>query len=311
MLSCGGLNKFLNKKSKMDNFNSLKIADNNPKVSIGMPVYNGQQYIRRALDSLLVQDYDNFELNISDNASTDLTQRICAEYAERDQRIKYYRNSINVGSNKNFARVFALSQGEYFMWASCHDLWERTFISRCMEVLKHESNVVLCCSLADYIDLNGNSLVVIPRMPDTRGFGLLSRCHVVMWGLQYAYPIYGLIRTEALKQTKMFRTVVGSDIVLLFELSLLGEFAQIPEALLHLRRVSEFDSWDNYIERCLNKPIKGLSCRLLFWGMVFEHQRAVASHIRGMFLRLGLMFSVLVCMLLKYHRVLLGLMKRR
>ncbi|MEM4134638.1 MAG: glycosyltransferase, partial [Candidatus Micrarchaeia archaeon] len=80
----------------------------NPLVSIGMPVYNGERFIRQALDSLLAQDYENFELIISDNASEDKTPEICLEYAARDKRIRYYRNEKNMGAAWNFKRVFDL-----------------------------------------------------------------------------------------------------------------------------------------------------------------------------------------------------------
>ncbi|HEY9297142.1 MAG TPA: glycosyltransferase, partial [Phormidium sp.] len=84
------------------------MARNKPLVSIGMPVYNGDRYLRLALDSLLAQDYENFDLIISDNASTDKTQEICLEYAAKDSRIRYYRNQVNVGASENFKVVVDL-----------------------------------------------------------------------------------------------------------------------------------------------------------------------------------------------------------
>src|SRR6266508_180906 len=95
-----------------------------PLVSIGMPVFNGQRFIRQALDSLLSMDYPNFELIISDNASTDGTAEICQDYAARDRRIRFYRNAKNEGAFGNFARVLALARGNYFMWAAHDDIWE-------------------------------------------------------------------------------------------------------------------------------------------------------------------------------------------
>ena len=98
------------------------------KVSIGMPVYNGAQYIREALDSLLTQTFTDFELIISDNASTDATQSICEEYARRDLRIRYVRQSENKGALANFQFVLEQAQGEFFMWAAADDLWEKNWI---------------------------------------------------------------------------------------------------------------------------------------------------------------------------------------
>jgi len=281
------------------------------KVSIGMPVYNGEKYLSNALGSLLKQDFKDFELIISDNASMDDTQRICLDYSERDKRIRYYRSEINKGSIWNFNQTFMLSQGKYFMWASCHDAWEPGYISGCVEILEQESAVVLCYSLADCIDADGNSLNLILRGPDSRGLDRVSRCHVILWGMQYAYPIYGLMRAEALKKTKLFSEIAGSDNILLFELSLLGEFAQITERLVHIRRLPDYGSWDAYVGKIFGRPIKGLQRRWLFWGMLFEYLCVINRHIRNIFARFFLMFSTASCVLVRYRWIRQGISKRK
>ncbi len=283
------------------------MIDTKPDVSIGMPVYNGAQYIRQALDSLLNQDYKNFKLIISDNASTDETQDICKWYVVRDKRIKYYRNENNVGAIQNFNSVFAISQGDYFMWASCHDLWESTFISRCVGILKKEHAVVLCYPLADWISTNGDSLGVISRGIDTRGLDRISRSHVLLWSLQFGCPIHGIIRTSTLKQTKFLRPVIGQDLVLLFELSLLGEFAHVPEVMFHVRRMSDYGSWDKYIERCFGKQTGYLSRRWLFWKMFFEYLKVINRNVNKIFAKLAVMLSVSFCILIRYRWILHGL----
>ena len=93
-----------------------------PLVSIGLPVYNGDTSLRAALDCLLAQDYPNIELIISDNASTDTTPKICEEYSQNENRIKYFRSKENHGAIWNFNRVFELSAGKYFMWAAYDDI---------------------------------------------------------------------------------------------------------------------------------------------------------------------------------------------
>jgi glycosyltransferase involved in cell wall biosynthesis len=109
-----------------------------PLVSIGMPVYNGEKYIRQALDSLLAQDYGHFELIISDNASTDGTAEICREYVAKDDRIRYCRNETNLGAVRNFNRVFELSSGKYFMWAATDNMLSSIFISCCFSLLQQD-----------------------------------------------------------------------------------------------------------------------------------------------------------------------------
>jgi len=211
------------------------MIDSKPLVSIGMPVYNGEKYIRRALDSLLAQDYENFELLISDNASTDRTREICLEYAAKDKRIRYYCNDRNVGSVKNFNRLFDLSSGKYFMWAADHDLWHPTFISRCVSILEEDPNVVLAYSRTMVIGPGGEELLLAPDRIDTRGMSAVRRYKLVIWNLYWCNMVYGVMRRQALNQTDRFRRDFGSDHVLLAELALRGTFAQVDAPLFYRR----------------------------------------------------------------------------
>ena len=101
-----------------------------PKVSIGLPVFNGAKYLAGTLDRLLSQTYPDFEIVVSDNASTDETSEICADYCNRDKRIRYFRNNSNIGAAPNFNRVFELSRGAYFAWAAYDDVHDRRFLER-------------------------------------------------------------------------------------------------------------------------------------------------------------------------------------
>jgi glycosyltransferase involved in cell wall biosynthesis len=213
----------------------VNMADNKPLVSIGMPVYNGEKYIGQALDSLLAQDYENFELIISDNASTDGTQEICDEYAMRDKRVRYYRNQQNMGAIWNFDRVFELSNGEYFMWAAADDLWHPTFISRCLSVIEEDPSVVLVYPRTMLIDSRGCSLGLTPDQIDTRGLGPVERYGRVIWYQGWCNMMYGVIRREVLAKTGRFRNIWGFDHVRLAELALRGSFAQIDEPLFYRR----------------------------------------------------------------------------
>lgn len=113
-----------------------------PTVSIGMPVFNGGKFLRRALDSLLAQSYTNFELIISDNASTDETEKICREYAFQDDRIKYIRQVNNSGSHRNFNFVLQESRGEYFMWAADDDQWDQEYVQTMVIALQKDPSAV-------------------------------------------------------------------------------------------------------------------------------------------------------------------------
>ena len=103
------------------------MLNNQPKLSIGLPIYNGEKFLEQAIESLLSQTFKDFEIIICDNASTDKTHEICKAYVARDNRIHYYRNETNIGCARNFARVFELSSGEYFKWAAYDDLTTQAF----------------------------------------------------------------------------------------------------------------------------------------------------------------------------------------
>jgi len=201
-----------------------------------MPVYNEERYLPETLDSILEQDFRNFELVISDNGSNDNTRNICRQYASGDRRIRYLRSEENYGSIWNFNRVVQLSTGRYFVWASGHDIWLPGFLSRCFEILEDSPDVVICASNAAVIDSNQRILLAIDDLIDTRLLNPARRFkELVLWSFGYRTMIYGLMRTDALRATRLYRRTYGADLVLLAELSLLGPFLQFPERLFLIR----------------------------------------------------------------------------
>jgi glycosyltransferase involved in cell wall biosynthesis len=206
-----------------------------PRLTIGLPIYNGEQLLPQAIESLLTQKYDDFEVVISDNASVDGTPELCAAYAAQDPRIRYVRNERNLGSIPNFNKLVGLARGEYFKWAAHDDWCEPEFVGRCVEVLDADPGVVLCHAKAIRVDEAGDTLVVDLDPLDVRSPDPAERFRQVLWSLKAIYPIYGVIRTEALRRTQLFRSHSGSDRILLAELSLLGRLHQIPELLLYER----------------------------------------------------------------------------
>ena len=122
---------------------SEAISPHVPRLSIGLPVFNGEQFIRAAVESILAQSFSDFELIISDNASTDMTPAICREYAQRDSRIRFIQQSENRGGAWNFNHVFSLARGSYFKWAPCDDVIAPTYLERCIEALDRTPAAVL------------------------------------------------------------------------------------------------------------------------------------------------------------------------
>lgn len=282
----------------------INMADSAALVSIGMPVYNEERFIRQALDSLLSQSFEDFELIISDNASTDHTGDICLEYAAKDQRIRYYRSETNLGSIVNSNRTFRLSNAEYFFWASGHDLRDESFISRCLGVLNHDASVVLCYPIAKWLQYDGRLGEVIHSHIDTRGLGRFSKFNTVLWGLQYAYPIYGIIRSSALKKTGFLRNTIGADIVLLTELSYCGAFAKVPETLLHIRRLDDKGNWKQYYSKAFGSGSAMPSSLYLFCRLLDQFIRVIGKHGGSSTEKLGYFLAVMFCMLTKYRSYL-------
>jgi glycosyltransferase involved in cell wall biosynthesis len=207
------------------------MGDGKPLVNIGMPVYNAEKFICQALDSLLKQDYENFELIISDNHSIDSTQEICLDYMAKDKRIRYFRNEMNVGAIKNFNKVFELSQGEYFMWHAHDDYREPNYISSCLKMMEKNPNVILCCSDA-LLDENGGHRRLQENF-STLGMPPNRRFRKILWNNSCA-SIYGIIRSHVLRKTGLLKNVFGPDNLLLAELSLMGEFFQLPLVLFKM-----------------------------------------------------------------------------
>jgi len=207
-----------------------------PRVSIGLPVYNGERFLEQTLESHLTQTYSDFELIISDNASIDQTEGICCSYAMRDSRIRYFRNRENIGLGRNFNRVFQLSSGEYFKWANADDLCKREYLARCVDLLDTDPTVVLTYARTTFIDENGNVLDRRDRGWDLRADDPEERFRYVLFSGHYVNSLYGLIRSSALSNTRLMASYPGGDYRILGELSLLGKFYEIPEYLF-LRRL--------------------------------------------------------------------------
>lgn len=212
-------------------------AKHAPRVSIGLPVFNGEKYIESALDSILNQTYSNFELIIVDNASTDQTPRICHEYMAKDKRIRYYRNKINLGAVANSNRAFKLSSGEYFKWAADDDVLAPEFLAKCINILDSDPSIVLCHSKTGCINEHSklvgvyNYKVRSDSLKPHERFGDLV---VERWQPSWVL-IFGVIRADALRMTPLMGYYIGSDFNLLAEISLIGRIYEIPEVLFFRR----------------------------------------------------------------------------
>ena len=211
-----------------------------PRVGIGLPVYNGENFIKAAIDSVLAQSFKDFELIISDNASRDRTQEICQSYAQRDKRVRYYCNSQNIGAAPNYNRVFELSTAEYFKWIAHDDVIAPTYLERCVDVMDREPNVAVCFPAITYIDAQGKVLQQQQKGNlSIRGASAADRSREMvnhqLESTDIFWAIFGMMRSSALRQTPLHGSYVASDQVLLIQMLLLGEFYQVPEPLYFRR----------------------------------------------------------------------------
>ena len=251
-----------------------------PLVSIGLPVYNGEKFLPRTLEQLLGQDYENFELIISNNCSTDNTEAICMEVAARDKRVRYYKNEKNIGATPNWNRVFQLAQGPYFKWAMHDDECDPTLVRRCMEVYATApASTVLVYSRGDIIDENGHVKYPSPDALSNRSNWAFRRLARVLFRVHFAHPLWGVIKTEALKRARP-AGCIEADLVLLADLSLQGQLVEIPDTLYRMRRFSGNATEIHKTEKALMAwydPSKaGKRIMLPHWELVYlEYMRCI------------------------------------
>lgn len=211
-----------------------------PRVSVGIPVYNGEDFLASALDSLLAQSFQDFEIIISDNASTDQTGAICSAYAARDARISYSVNPKNIGLAGNHNRLIELASGEYFMWHAHDDQAASEYLAQCVQVLDHNPEVVLCFAKTIDIGEDGSlidsdnphrrraippeALAMDAKEPHVRFRDVIKLDH-------QCEPDYGVMRLGILRKTPMHGKYADADRVLLAEMVLHGPFHMLREPL--------------------------------------------------------------------------------
>jgi glycosyltransferase involved in cell wall biosynthesis len=224
-----------------------------PLVSIGFPVYNGELTMRRALDSLLAQDYPNLELVISDNGSSDGTAAICQEYAQKDGRVRYYHVDQNQGQMWNFSRVLEEARGEYFMWSAHDDVWKPEFVRLLQADLQAHPEAGVAMSGVDIVDESGRPVKIVRftergQSPNTfSAYQLLLRL-MTLWGStskSHHLYWYGLFRRELLLRTfPYYLNTLFGDRMFVSTLALVTRFRYVDQGLYIRTRNSK-----NFVNR--------------------------------------------------------------
>lgn len=204
-----------------------------PVISIGMPAFNAEATIGMAIEGILKQTCGDFELIISDNASTDATQDLVEGYRARDPRIRYERQATNIGANPNYAEVLKHARGEFFKWSSSNDWCAPTFLERCLQTLRSHQDTVLVAPRTRLFqgtpDIHQDypwDVEVLDETPSARFRTLRST-------LALNNAMNGLIRTSALRRTRLMEPYLGADMVLMGQLALLGKFRLLEERLFY------------------------------------------------------------------------------
>ena len=227
-------------------------TQNSPRLSIGMPVYNGERYLAEIFGCFLAQTFQDFEIIVSDNASTDHTAEICRSFAERDPRVRYYRNGKNLGAIPNFNRAFELSRSPLFKWAAHDDLYHPRYLQTCVRILDDDPDVILAHSKTAFVDDRGKPFPVDPAtgcyidprtgVAQTADSPMVADSPVailrfwqVLSGACWGTHMFGVMRRDVLQKTRLVPAFSGGDRAMLAELALLGRFRCSHEVLFSKR----------------------------------------------------------------------------
>lgn len=245
------------------------------EVTVGLPVYNGERFLRATLDSVLAQDHPPQRIVISDNCSRDGTEAICREFASAHACITYLRQPSNVGAIRNFEIVLEACETEFFAWVGDHDLWSPNYLSTLTAAMRADPTCVLAYPEVTRIDTEG-AVIEAHCSPDrwsTRSDDAGERLRTLLWQRKTAFMIYGLARARALRQVHA-RRMLGPDNILLSELVLHGNFAFTPAATFFYRELRDAESVDEMWER-QRTALKVHGSSRPLWGVFAETLRLV------------------------------------
>ncbi len=207
-----------------------------PRVSLGIPVFNGEKFLSQAIQSVLDQDFRDFEIIVADNASTDGTAEICRRFMANDGRIRYHRNETNLGAGPNFNLTFERSSGDFFKWCAADDFISPNFLSACLEEFEANPDAALVFGTARSVDEDGREIplersVISEKLdprPDRRFGSVVNEVNACT-------EVFGLFRSDVLRKTMLHKGYYGSDRALIAETCLLGTIRHRPEAIFYNR----------------------------------------------------------------------------
>jgi glycosyltransferase involved in cell wall biosynthesis len=213
-----------------------------PLISIGIPAYNSEASIASTIEGLLAQSFGNFELIVSDNASTDATRDVVEKYMLRDPRIRYERQPVNIGANGNYSHLVRRARGELFKWSSSSDWCAPTFLERCLEEITAHADTVLVAPRTRLFQGSPSTWQDYPFDIEILDEAPLARFARLYSTLRLNNAMNGLIRVSALRRTRLVDRYLSADVVLMEHLALLGKFRLLPERLFYRRMEAAFST---------------------------------------------------------------------
>jgi len=280
-------------------------------VSIGLPVYNGERFIERAIQSMVDQTLNDWELIITDNGSEDRTEEIASRFAAADDRISYTRNATNLGASKNFEIAFEKANGKYFAWLAYDDWFDARYLEECVKVLDRDESAAMCFAEMGVVDDTGEVFRTKsePLGPGIRSNSPTRRLHALLWHLEDpTAPVFGLCRRHLLARTGLIRNANEPDRILMAELSMLGTIHQIPEVLfLHYGPAghTDRDNWSWLNPKNRGKP------RLATFRIGYHQMRAVLGSDAGIPSKTAMVADLIVATVVKRTQGKLKALRKR
>lgn len=270
-----------------------------PKISIGIPIYHGEIHLEETLKNIMDQSFTDFEVIIADNNPGGEPEKVAESYAFEYENISYIKHEKNQGALENWNSLIKYARGDLFICAGGHDLWSENFLADLYRSLGENEDAVLTYAPSYWMEDPLEDSRISTGFFDTSGQTLVQRINAVFWGPEEA--LYGLMRMEAIRKTRLQAQIIGSGAVWLMELALQGQFILAP-GIRRYRRKNR--SEENRHER-LRRYHRTLFRRkkrywLPFWKFGFYYLsipflRKISFHRRG-----RIFISILSGFLVKY-----------
>jgi glycosyltransferase involved in cell wall biosynthesis len=264
-----------------------------PRVSIGLPVYNGERFLERAIRSVLTQTLQDLELVIGDNASSDGTERIARAAAAADPRVRYIRHPRNLGAAPNYNHTLAAARAPYFKWLAHDDAMEPSFLEQAVAALEAQPHAPLCQAQVRFIDAEDRPIAVHDGLGDGTGAASPSARFAAM--VLRSHPctaIFGVFRTEVLRASLQHASFHGADRALLAQLALRGPFLRLEAPLVlvrehdgrYTRRVADAEQRRLWHDTSARRHSRLPTLRLYreYWGMAMTEPLPPAERLRAM-----------------------------